>query len=71
MNNNCTIGLFYAIGASLKNDHLILFFSTPEICAKMNSYGLVMTDKYIKLGQTRNHNNVVSLYNCEWEEEDT
>lgn len=42
----------------------------PEICAKVNSYGLVMTNKYIKLGQTRNHKNVVNLYNCEWEEED-
>lgn len=54
-----------------KNDHLILFyFSMPEIYAKVNSYGLVMTNEYVKLGQTRNHKNVVSLYNCEWEEED-
>lgn len=55
----------------LKKLSFILFwFSTPEICAQVNSYNLVMTNN-IKLGQKSDQENVFSLYNCKWEGKDT
>lgn len=53
-----------------KNISFILFqFSTSEICARVNSSNLVMTNN--KLGQTSNQENFVRLHNCKWVEKDT
>lgn len=55
----------------LKKLSFILFqFSTPKICAQVNSYNLVMINN-VKLGQKSNQENIVSLYNGKWEEKNT